>query len=207
MEKICIFCKNAITDKKGHFSYISITCPNCGDYSITCDAIEDLPQHLEGKYKNKKHLISGLLREQSEYKLKNEVITSENYLEMLNSPKIPINLSEKIDKLLLYIHNHTSTFMGKVLIDHHQPAIAYAMDSKELENLLKALVGLIYIVEQQHIAGHPNIYFLTLDGLKRAEELQQQQIHISRFYRTTWWCILRGRFCSWSWFACDLDMP
>jgi hypothetical protein len=51
---------------------------------------------------------------------------------MLKSPKIPLKLNDKINKMLLYLKKHTSYFGQQITINLNQPAIAYALNNQEL---------------------------------------------------------------------------
>lgn len=169
----CVFCDNNILYKHdGDLDIFLCNCPNCGKYNITYEAVQDIPYYLKKFHSDKKHLISGYLREMTDLCLPVELITTDNYQNLISSSKIPRTTIEKLDKLLSYIYRRTNYLYEIIEIDDNYPAIAYAKTSVELENMIGALLSLNYL--QFIIQTKPYGYRLTLSGIERAEVLQQK---------------------------------
>ena len=180
----CIFCGSDVVYSRDLSHVLSIDCYNCGRYSITYEANEDLPYNLKRELKGKKHLISGYLREMSDLVLKTEVITNSNYKNLLSNSKIPNTISEKLDKLLLFIYRKTEFLYQDIIVDYKQPATAYAKDETELRNMVGALESLDYIKRTNQF--EPFTYILTLAGFEKAESMEKQAISSRQAFVAMW---------------------
>lgn len=177
----CIFCEgDEVKIKELPNDVYALTCHNCGDYRITEEASKGLHSRLEGEYKGKKYLISGYLREMTELGLSFGIITTENYENLFLSIKEPATLMEKLDKLLLFLYRKTSFFHQQITVDLSQPAIAYAKNNSELEAMYRALAGFDYLVTSGDQC------FLTVEGIRRAEELQKMVINSKQAFVAMW---------------------
>lgn len=188
--KKCIFCDSTIS---GNYEVNSsdiykCECPNCGTYSITYEALMDLPSSLEKKHKETKHLISGYLREMTELGFTSDLITNERFNALFNNSKIPLTTIHKLDKLLLYIYRKTDFIYKEVVIDLSvkQDAIAYAKNSGELDNMIMALSELGYIKPVVAMDIGERVCVLTIEGLNRAEELKNKSFTSKQAFVAMW---------------------
>lgn len=185
----CVFCEQTI-EKISHNGIDNCSCQNCGKYNISLEASQDLPSYnytygeIKRKYKGKNHLFSGYIREMNELNRPIGLITNKNYESMLSSPMIPKTTMEKLDKLLLYIYRRTGQLYQEVKIDKNMPAIAYAKNSEELEQMLRALVHLNYLNLIKTTKSI--IYSLTIDGIQRAESLQKEVVKSKQCFVAMW---------------------
>ncbi len=180
----CIFCDTEVEIERGVSDTIYINCRNCAGYYITQSALEDLPNIFKRELKDKKHLISGYLREMSDLGLKTEVITNSNYRNFVNNSKIPHTIGEKLDKLLLYFYKKTEFLYQDIAFDFKQPAISYAKNEIELKNMVGALSSLDYIKLTNQF--EPLTFILTLPGFEKAESLEKQIIASKQGFVAMW---------------------
>ncbi|MDP2982078.1 MAG: hypothetical protein Q8O92_01960 [Candidatus Latescibacter sp.] len=181
----CVFCEQTI-EKISHNGIYNCSCQNCGKYNISLEASQDLPSYnstygeIERKYKGKNHLFSGYIREMNELNRPIGLITNKNYESMLSSPMIPKTTMEKLDKLLLHIYRKTEHLYKKLDIYDNIPAIAYAKNSEELIQMLRALRDLNYLILSR--SSNSNLVSLTIDGIQRAENLQKEVVNSTQCF-------------------------
>jgi nucleoside 2-deoxyribosyltransferase len=184
----CIFCdrkmeRKIISDREIYHC----TCPNCGQYEITREAFDDLPNQTDAEYKKKKYLISGFLREMNELRLPLEVISESNITYLFTNSKIPLSSLKKLDKLLMHIYRNTKIIYGNVIlnVEPGEPAIGYAKNSEELNNMIYALKkrGLI---NYAHTDSGNIIVRLSLKGIDRAEKFQGKITNSKQAFVAMW---------------------
>lgn len=180
----CIFCGQHLEKTLPSGDNYTFICHNCGRYKMTHTALEDIPNSMKN-FKNKKHLISGYLREMSELGLSTEMISSYNYNNLLSSSLIPKNAIEKLNKFLLYFHRKTEFLYQEIEIDPSQPAIAYAINEEEFWHMIDALSSLDYIASKSEAMGNKE-YHLTLRGIEKAETLQKEVKHSKQAFIAIW---------------------
>ena len=93
---------------------------------------------------------------------------------ILHSPLIPKTSMQKLDKILLNLYKSGEGFTIEFDSGELFPAIGYARNREELENMLLALCELGYIKNTSNVAGGKN-YTITIKGLERAEVLLTEQ--------------------------------
>lgn len=164
----CIFCGGRLKySRESRTLNHNCSCENCGDYRIALKALEDLPARLDGELKDRVYLISGYLREMTDRGLSAEIITTENYLGLLDSAFIPKTVMEKLNKFLLHLYRKTEFFQQWVKVRPDQPAVAYAKNKNELEHIISATYEEGYL----RSGGSESSYSLNLSGITRAEKL------------------------------------
>ena len=185
---VCIFCGlDASLREDFNKEIYYVDCINCGKYQIIREAFEDLPTLLNGRYNDKKHLISGFFREMTEINMPTEVITNDNVESLFVNSKIPNILMEKMDKLLSYFYRKTETLYQEIVIDitKQQSAIGYAKNMRELESMIYALSELGYLkVEGRGMGGR--VCVLTLSGFSRSEKLQKEVVNSKQGFVAMW---------------------
>lgn len=164
--QICPICKAQImkvyaTDRD-IFPYL---CPVCGRVTITDQAVDVLVQELKGR----NHILSGYTRERTELALNPIDIRSDNIKGLVSGANIPKKVSDKLDRILLYLERK-SEYPGKQVVIHPPSdyPIAYAKNYLELEYLLKQLADLHWI----EVSGKEIV--ITSDGWNRIVELSRQ---------------------------------
>jgi len=162
----CIFCGSPSECFKARWD-----CPNCGSYLLDHESSEDLP--AERKFIENRYLLSGYIREMNGY---NEVpaISYNNYLALLSHSIIPTRLLQKIEKLIQYTYQQTSTLYQMVPIPRN-PSIAYCHDENELMAVICAAgdMELLMPNDKAMIGAGPINRQLTIKGLEKAEELRK----------------------------------
>lgn len=176
MSEKCLICGNSDSsfnwdgDRDGYV----VKCNCCGTYKISGTlAPINIIQNSANKY-----ILSALIRESNELNQQIELTTT-NIGNYLSKSKLPITISGKLDKILLYIFNHTHvagrTCRIDIALDY---PVAYAVDQDEFLYLLNILYnnGLIEPeVVDSPIESIDNLR-LTLDGWERVENLKRSQI-------------------------------
>ena len=184
-ERQCVFCDHKMQEDSRDFVHRCL-CPNCGQYKITWEALQDLPYDLDRDYKSRKHIISGHIREVYGKGLTLEVITYEKFESFIYSISAPKTLMEKLDKLLLWIFNNMEFFYQAVRVEMDQPAIAYAKNATELKTMTRALKDLGYVaITKDAISDHAECR-VTVEGVKRAELLQTEKSNSKRVFVAMW---------------------
>jgi hypothetical protein len=178
----CIFCDSSIDEfhESSMLDVFELYCPNCGKYKITNEAQHDLPKLLKTKYSNEKYKISGVLLEMQELKFPMETITRENFERIYYSLPTPNTLSEKLDKILMYIFRRTNYFGQEVICEQDRYSIGYAKDSNEFQNMLN------YLYDKKFIKYNESYYSLTYEGWERVETLSRKIINSKRCFVAMW---------------------
>lgn len=141
-------------------------CPVCGRVNITGTAAAVLAQELKGL----KYLLSGFTRERTELALNPIDIRSGNIKELVSGANIPRKVSDKLDRLLLYL-DRKSEHPGKQVVIHPPSdyPIVYAKNYLELEYLLKQLSDLKWVeVSRDGVV-------VTADGWNRIVEIEKHR--------------------------------
>jgi nucleoside 2-deoxyribosyltransferase len=139
-------------------------CTICGDYKITREAADDLPN--DSRIQDKKYILSGLTRQNSA--LGNAIlIRNDNLMDLIESAPLPLNVFDSMDRILLYIRNNLKAINGnvKIMAGFDYP-IVFAKDEMELKYYIGQLIKINQIEE---VEGY--CFTLTLEGWKRTEEL------------------------------------
>ncbi|MFZ3173018.1 MAG: hypothetical protein WA118_13695 [Carboxydocellales bacterium] len=179
----CVFCGLEITADL-HDSGYKCNCDNCGNYQITHPAFLALPHELQHELKDKKHLISGYLREMTELGIPTEIIKTDNYRNILLSSKIPKTVFEKLDKLLLFLYRRTEYLNHEIEVDRSKPATGYAISNVELENMFDTLSKLGFI-QQSKVYGLRKFY-ITISGIARLEKIQKEVTNNDQCFVAMW---------------------
>ncbi len=180
----CIFCGQHVEKPMTSGDNYRFDCQNCGIYKITGTALEDMPNSVK-KFQERKHLISGFLREMAELGLLTEMITSYNYNSLLSSSLIPKNALEKLNKLILFFYRKTEYLYQEIEIVFSQTAIAYAKNEQELKNMIQALSSLDYIDASSKTLQNRK-YHLTLTGIEKAEALHKEVKQSKQCFVAMW---------------------
>ncbi len=146
MPKECILCNKGLTSFKEVEDLVyGCSCSNCGEYEISSEALDDLPQEFKGKFVGTKHLISGYTLEWNTDNQAKLRIFNKNIDDIVAVVIKKSTLQYKLDRLLYYIYSRTNYFGKDIQIDKTETAICYALNSDEVQNLCKALRDMGYI--------------------------------------------------------------
>jgi nucleoside 2-deoxyribosyltransferase len=156
-------------------------CPICGRVNITAEAVISFASEAKGL----NHLVSGFTRERTELGLQPIDILSTDISELLSGVNIPGNVSEKLDRLLLYLERK-SDFAGKLVqIDSSTMySIAYAKNQREFDFLIDQLKALEYI--EVSSTTNPRQVLLTLNGWNRIVELHRTPRNSNQAFIAMW---------------------
>ena len=181
--KKCKFCDSNIKEinkelKDGNYSIYK--CKICGTYKISgfANAVNLLPGIAE-----KRHLISGYIRENNELGLPIVNITTDCYEEILKSPLIPQNYSDKFNKVLFYFERRTKEFGDR--ISTPPISIGYVKNNNNLKTILQELLNMNYIkgkseevrsdTNNDFISVNLSEFYLTLEGMEYIKTIRNNQ--------------------------------
>lgn len=153
-----------------------VKCPTCGEYSLSWRVQMSLPTLDQ----NKKYILSGVIREETEYGNRIELLTT-NIADILASASLPDGPLEAMDRILLYVHRHTTTVASYVQIKPSDYPIACAKGPEEFNFYLTKLVELGYLEDP----GEER-YRLSLDGWKRLGEISRERLDSSQAFVAMW---------------------
>lgn len=108
MKKHCLFCGEVVAIKsEGDYDrYIGCSCSPDGFYSLLRDSYGPISSFPHQKKRDMLHLVSAYIREMTDCGEK--VTLSVNDLEdIANSPKIPVTIEDKGNRLLQYLYRHS----------------------------------------------------------------------------------------------------
>lgn len=164
----CPLCGKNVSINKVDPSTAAIHCDTCGDYN--CD-LGVFPS-LQGKFSDKKWILSALTREAFENG-KSITLKANNLQSLLDSASIPDTPVEAMDRILLHVKQKTGGEYGKTVVFDFQKdyPLAFARNSEEFCFLIRTLEGLNLV--ETNIHGGP--YLLKISGWQRIEEIQKNQ--------------------------------
>ena len=142
-----------------------ITCPACGTYVATREALSAL-NDPGGRYASRKYILAGLVRRSAEEGLTRTLTTEgiENLLASIIPPSVPQDL---LDHLLLYFASRLDSFFARIELDPNVDyPIAFAKNPADLEYTLR------YADESGYVAKAAHEIRLTPKGWQRVTELR-----------------------------------
>jgi len=164
---------------------IIVDCDRCKKF-ITVDPckipVSDRIDYKLKELNKQNYMLSGILREIKEFGGNNgnfPEVYSPTIKDFFNSHKIPETVSEKIDKLLLYLEKRTSFLGSDVSISFEKDyPVVYASRADEIIYLLNLLKDLQYVklgpeVNLGLIKGCSMQCCIDIAGWKRLEEIRK----------------------------------
>lgn len=178
---VCSFQVERIPDSPDQYK---VECTRCGRYTIQREAAAYID-----RYDNKKHLISGYIRNENE-KGRTPDITDRGIEEILSSTPMPRTVDEKMDWLIKYLGDSTQIGRGRSISCQRDYPIIYAVDNAEFNSIID------YLEDEEVIAvgddtksefwdldesGSPNntrirLLTLTANGWRKNEEIRKGKI-------------------------------
>lgn len=158
-------------------------CPNCGTFRVS-DVFNDRDVDTHGKLP--KYILSGYAREQSDSGHE-ALFTTESAFAILDNPLIPQSPVEKMDKLLLWYYRQ-SDYFGKYIKLSDSPAICYAINKQELENLYKLVLDkyLFFFAKGGQLFNGNQTVHLSLPGHQHCKELLTNQKRTTNAFVAMW---------------------
>lgn len=117
LKKHCLFCDEIvpITPEGDYDRYTGCACSPFGSYSLLRDSYELINSLPHAKKRDMLHIISAYIREMTDSGTK--VSLSAGDLESIaNSPKIPVTIEDKGNRLLQYLYRHSNSPEEPVVI-------------------------------------------------------------------------------------------
>ncbi len=127
---------NLGSSEQGHVNQIkTFECRVCGKYKIADLFLESKLNTAENKY-----ILSAIIRESNELNMPELELKSNNIDNYLSESLLPSSLSEKFNKILMYIYQHTKVYGRQININTvFDYPIAFAVDDVEFFEMLNAL--------------------------------------------------------------------
>lgn len=107
-KKYCLFCDEMVSTKlEGDYDrYIGCSCSPGGSYCLESDSYEPINSLPHQKKRDMLHVLSAYIRELTDCDEK--VMLSANDIESIaNSPRIPVTIEDKGNRLLQYLYRHS----------------------------------------------------------------------------------------------------
>lgn len=181
----CILCNNdaKIIGLGALDSQYRYVCPNCGTFRVS-DVFNDRDADTHGGLP--KHLLAGYAREMTDSR-KEAYFATDTIQSLLDSPLIPQSLVERMDKLLLWYYKQ-SDFFGKSIKISDAPAICYAVNKQELENLYELVINKYlfgFVTGRQLFNGDQSVH-LSLQGHQHCKDLLSSKRHTLNAFVAMW---------------------
>ncbi len=143
-----------------------VTCDRCGRFEITEFVLDEVVQKGR-KFYEKRHLLSGLMRERREKGLPPLPLSSENIPDLLDlAPRTP---QECVDRLLLALRNQSGVFGHRYNPrDKIDWPLAYARNESEFKSYVEHAITEGYLQQPE-----ANVVVLLMKGWLRIEELEK----------------------------------
>jgi hypothetical protein len=163
-----------------------ITCENCGEYIISEEARQDLPEMFlyEKVLIGKKHIISGYIREINEKGDKRYRLHTDTVKDIITSRDYPMNITEKLDKLFVAFNKKVNYIFEEIVIDLSIYSLGYAISKDEFSNQIEALEKLGYIEIISY--SNPMSIKITIEGLKYYEKIENNIIESRKCFVAMW---------------------
>lgn len=192
MEKQCPICGKTAKCTKGYEEddrYIAIDgrlmitdypvhieCKVCGEYNILASLAGKI---AKSDFKDR-YILSAALRDKNKRGIDVNIEKTEDLISSVIPPDGPL---DSIDRILIYIHDTTSSADEYVALDlDYDYPLAFAKNVSEFHYLLSKAIELSLL---EKITGKPH-YRLTLNGWQRIAELRQQQIKSDQAFVAMW---------------------
>lgn len=187
MKQKCFLCEKECEVNRNNLERrIYVKCQTCGEYGLTEEASDYVNSEIE---KDKKWILSALLRQKTETGNPLLEILTKDIVEMLNTAKIPEYPLDKMNKILLYIHKKTSEFGKSVEIEVETDyPIFFAKSEQELSNMIEALREKGFLKYKNISKNNKTICscILTMDGIKKIYEIQKSQPENKQCFVAMW---------------------
>ena len=177
-ENKCAICRNVAQSTPTDRDAYRFSCPTCGNYEISREAIPDTNQLA---FQSKAYILSGVTRNISEDG-GSVTISTTNIKELLDTAPIPKDPLEMIDRILLYVARKTKTADSAVELSFTRDyPIAFAQSGAEFEFVITKAMELDYL---EPIEGDK--YRLGFEGWRRVSELRKTERDSNQAFVAMW---------------------
>ncbi|MGA9365449.1 MAG: hypothetical protein WBW16_13885 [Bacteroidota bacterium] len=152
-------------------------CPRCGHVEITGEAIEQLAQCSQAQ----RHDLCCYNRERTYRAYSPLKISTQNLEEIFSNMTVPKTVTEKLDKIIVYLGIQSEREGNEVRID---PAtdypISYARSTEDFKFHLQ------FLVQEKLADHHAKGKYLTYNGWRRYDELQKNPPKTNQAFVAMW---------------------
>lgn len=144
IKKHCMFCDEivAIEADGDYDKYIGCSCSPGGYYSLRRDSYELINSLPHQKKRDMLHVISAYIREQTDCDEK-VMLSIDDLDSIVNSPKIPVSIEDKGNRLLQYLYRHAEGPEEPVVIQPLSSSynLTYSPNLQELVYIIDKLIN------------------------------------------------------------------
>ena len=154
-------------------------CRICGNLKLTIEFLKKSRELISSN----NHIISGICRERSEFNQEPVLINSSSIHDLLVQSFIPKTVSQKLEKILLYIERHSEYLSRWIpLITETNYPIAFAKNDSEFQSLIR------HLDNQKLIFVHPDRRSVQLspEGWIRLESLKKPSPNSKQAFIAMW---------------------
>ncbi|UQZ36776.1 hypothetical protein C2I18_26545 [Paenibacillus sp. PK3_47] len=141
LKKHCLFCDEIvpITPEGDYDKYNSCACSPGGSYSLLRESYEPINALPHAKKRDMLHIISAYIRETTDNGAKVR-LSADDLDSIANSPKIPVTLEDKGNRLLQYLYRHANSA--------EEPVVIHPLSSSYNLTYSPNLQELVYIIDK-----------------------------------------------------------
>lgn len=143
-KKHCLFCDEIvpIAAEGDYDRYLGCSCSPGGYYNLLRDSYESINALPHPKKRDILHLISGYIRELTDCEEK-VTLTFSDLETIANSPKIPVTIEDKGNRLLQYLYRHSGSAGDPVVIQPLSGSynLTYSPNLQELVYIIDKLIN------------------------------------------------------------------
>ncbi|KWX69818.1 hypothetical protein [Paenibacillus jilunlii] len=143
-KKHCLFCDEIvpIATEGDYDRYLGCSCSPGGYYILLRDSYESINSLPHPKKRDMLHLISGYIRERTDCEEK-VTLTFSDLETIANSPKIPVTIEDKGNRLLQYLYRHSESAGDPVVIQPLSGSynLTYSPNLQELVYIIDKLIN------------------------------------------------------------------
>lgn len=143
-KKHCLFCDEivSITPEGDFDKYIGCSCSPGGFYSLRRDSYEPINSLPHQKKRDMLHVISAYIRELTDCEEK-VTLSIDDLESIVNSPKIPVSIEDKGNRLLQYLYRHADGAGEPVVIQPLSSSynLTYSPNLQELVYIIDKLIS------------------------------------------------------------------
>lgn len=150
-KKYCLFCDQIVSTKpEGNYDiYLGCSCSPDGFYSLLSESYEPINSLPHQKKRDMFHIVSAYIRELTDCDEKVS-LSADDLESIVNSPKIPVSVEDKGNRLLQHLYRHSEGAGESVVIQPLSSSynLTYSPNLQELVYIIDKLINEQLIVRE-----------------------------------------------------------
>lgn len=143
-KKYCLFCDQIVSTKpEGNYDiYLGCSCSPDGFYSLLSESYEPINSLPHQKKRDMLHIVSAYIRELTDCDEKVS-LSADDLESIVNSPKIPVSVEDKGNRLLQHLYRHSEGAGESVVIQPLSSSynLTYSPNLQELVYIIDKLIN------------------------------------------------------------------